>query len=109
MDTVVHSWQRIDAWLETFAPGRASGLRPGVPLEGLALAETKIGLTLQHFQRQGFEPIRLIHHQQIHQARTHHPFHRFHPLSARRGPPLQGIVNLFVRSELLMSYNEEKR
>ena len=46
MDTVVVLWQRIETWLQTFAPQRRAELRPGVTSEELVEAEVRLGLTL---------------------------------------------------------------
>lgn len=46
MDSISELWQRIDTWLQTFAPARAAYLEPGAAPEELAKAEDALGLTL---------------------------------------------------------------
>lgn len=46
MNAVTEAWRRIETWLQTFAPTRAKGLRPGVTPEELADAEKRMGLIL---------------------------------------------------------------
>jgi cell wall assembly regulator SMI1 len=36
MNSIAESWKRIDTWLQTFAPARATELHPGVTPEELA-------------------------------------------------------------------------
>ncbi len=46
MDSITELWQRIDTWLQTFAPARAARLGPGATPEELAEVEAALGLTL---------------------------------------------------------------
>lgn len=46
MDLIPELWQRIDTWLQTFAPARAARLSPGATSEELAEIEVVLGLTL---------------------------------------------------------------
>ncbi len=46
MDSVARLWQRIDTWLQTFAPHRATNLNPGVSPGELAEAEALLRLPL---------------------------------------------------------------
>lgn len=46
MDSVIELWQRIDTWLQTFAPTRAADFGHGVSPDELAEAEATLGLAL---------------------------------------------------------------
>jgi cell wall assembly regulator SMI1 len=46
MDSIAQSWRRIDTWLQTFAPARATQFLAGLTAEELAEAEAVLGMTL---------------------------------------------------------------